>query len=94
MPPYCEATLASSINLGVVAGGIDQCRGNTKSAVLHGLRNETLHFSHFGGCRCAIDIAQNRFANLSGADVGADVQRCAGFFKALEVAVEGGPIHF
>ncbi len=81
------------IGLRVDVRRIDESAGEAESAVLHSLLDENLHLAELGGCGSAIVVANYSFANLGGADIGADVQRCALLFEPAEIAVESGPIN-
>src|SRR5580700_1547803 len=72
---------------------IDQGAGDTEGAVSHGLLDERFHLGELGGSGGAVVVADNGFADLCGADVGADVDGSALFFEAAEIAVEGSPIN-
>ena len=71
---------------------IDERAGDAQSAVLHGLLDEGFHLLELGGSGSAIVVANHGFADLRGADVGAEVERRALLFETAEVAVESGPI--
>ena len=80
------------IGLGVNVRRVDEGAGEAESAVLHGLLDEGFHLIELGGRRSAIVVANDSFANLCGADIGADVERCALLLEAAEIAVKSGPI--
>jgi hypothetical protein len=96
MPPYCDATLARANQLlrgCIVARGIDQGGRNAHCALLHGLRHQRLHLLQLRRRGRAIDVAQHRFAHLSGAHVGAQIDRRAALLQAAEITGQIPPVH-
>ena len=76
-----------------MARGIDQGCRNAHCALLHGLRHQRFHLLQLRRRGRAIDIAQHRFAHLSGTHVGAEIDRRAALFQAAEIAGQISPVH-
>src|SRR5205807_8084068 len=64
----------------IMSGWIDERSGNTYRTVSHGLIHESFHFIHLGRRWSTIDISQYGFANLTGANVRANIQRSTTLF--------------
>ena len=71
--------------LGVGVREINQSRSQSDGAVLHGLLNQRFHPAEFFGRGRAIYVTHHVEADLSAADIGSNVDRCA-------VLLEGGEI--
>src|SRR5260370_609563 len=67
--------------------------GDDEGGVLHGLLGQGFHLLELCGSGSAIVVTDDGFADLRGADVGAEIDGRALLFEAAEIAVESGPVH-
>ena len=82
------------LNLCVVSGRINERGRYAECALLHSFGDERFHFFEFFGSGDAIDITENSFPDLRGANIGADVEWRATFFQPRKVAVQRRPVYF